>query len=268
MKIMTSIDSLQASALSDSTECGVQSVDTCVQVTDLAGMPGEPLPYKLESDEVVVGALFVCFIFLLLALQRGAKSILPYLKNAVSTRCRLTLFDERTSSSSVSTVALSISATLSSAICLYHHYVASLFMEQANHVLVMASYFMFFALLITGKSLLYKFVNWVFFEREKNNQWKEVYWEFIAASGIVLFPTVVYVTFLDSSLQISDYLLLTILVIFKILLFYKLIRNFLTLFYGVSHLILYFCTLEILPDLIMWKWIEIFNNVFLNYSLF
>ena len=125
-------------------------------------------------------------------------------------------------------------------------------------------YTLAFAVLIEGKFLLYNFVNWVFFNREKSALWRQSYWGLIAASGVVLFPAMLYAVFLDSEIQISDYLLLMILVIFKILLFYKLIGNFFAHFYGVSHLILYFCALEIIPDLLLWKGVEIFNNVFLK----
>ena len=264
MKTMTSTDSLQVPTDSLQLEPSVQTADTCMQVAEPSGMKGEPLPYKLESDEAVVGAIFVCFVLILLALQRGPKTILPYLKNAISVKRRPNIFDERTSSSSISTVVLSISTMLASGICLYRYYSSDLMFQQANHILILAAYFVAFSTLIIGKSLLYNFVNWVFFNRDKASLWKENYWELIAASGVVLFPTVLYVTFLDPGTQISDYLLLTILFIFKILLFYKLIRNFFSHLYGVSHLILYFCALEIIPDLLIWKGVEIFNNVFIK----
>ena len=264
MKTMTFTDSLQTQVSDTLSEQVIPDVDTCMQVTAPAGMQGELLPYKPESDEAVLGAIFLCFVLILLALQKGSKSLLPYLKNVVVVRRRTSLFDERNSSSSVQTVALSLSTMVGCGLCLYHHYADEIFFYDANHFLVLAAYFAFFVLLIAGKSIFYNFVNWIFFEREKAARWKENYWGLMAATGVVLFPTVLYVTFLDFESQNSDYLLLTILSILKILLFYKLIRNFFTHLYGVSHLILYFCALEIIPDLILWKGVEIFNNVFLK----
>ncbi|MBP3663762.1 MAG: DUF4271 domain-containing protein, partial [Tyzzerella sp.] len=43
-------------------------------------------------------------------------------------------------------------------------------------------------------------------------------------------------------------------------LFWKCFCNFFEKFYGALHLILYFCALEIMPDLILWKGIEMMNN--------
>lgn len=262
MKLESLTDSLQIAH--ECPDSAAHASDTCIQVPLPQGMQGEPMPYKMESDEAVIGAITVCFILILVALKKGAKSLLAYLKYSLTFRRRSNLFDDHTTSSSASSAVLCISTMISSGICLYHHYVDSSVTVDTKYTLVLFVYIFSFFVLIVGKSWLYNFVNWVFFDREKNKQWKQNYWGLIASSGVVLFPSVLYVVFLDAGFQISDYLLLTILAIFKILLFYKLIGNFFTHFYGVSHLILYFCALEIIPDLFLWKGVEIFNHLFLK----
>ena len=271
MKQLSQTDSLQEQrAWSDT--IGQVAQDTPVTITGTcqvpvkAGIEGEPLPYKLESDEAVVGAIGVCFILLLLALQKGSKSVIPFLKEALMLRSSSNTFDERISISSVTTAALCASTMLSSGICLYRYYSSSFPSgEEIGHSLIIIAYSFAFAILIIGKSFLYQFVNWIFFSNEKKRRWEQGYWGLIAASGVVLFPTLLYAVFLDSEVQISDYLLLMILGIFKILLFYKLFGNFFTHFYGILHLIVYFCALEIIPDLFVWKGVEIFNNLILKF---
>ena len=263
MKQTSPVDSLQIQSVSDSLSQYVPQ-DSMAEVPVISGMKGEPMPYKMESDEAIVGAIAVSFVLILLALQRGSKSVFLYLKEAVTLRTRSSFFEEKVTLSSVSSAALCFSTILSSSICLYRYYATPSMSEEVNHLLILIVYIIAFAMLIIGKYLLYNFVNWVFFNKEKNKLWKQSYWALIAAAGVVLFPSVLYTVFLDSEIQISDYLLLMILAIFKILLFYKLIGNFFAHFYGVSHLILYFCALEIIPDLLLWKGVEIFNNVFLK----
>ena len=263
MKQVSLADSLQAACKPDETPME-SPVDSVVEVPVVTGMKGEPMPYKMESDEAIVGSLAVCFVLILFALQRGSHSVVLYLKEAVTLRRRTSFFEEKVSVSSVSSTALCISTVLSSGICLYRYYATPHLLEDVNHLVALSVYTLAFAILIEGKFLLYNFVNWVFFSREKNDLWRQNYWGLIAAAGVVLFPSVLYSVFLDSEIQISDYLLIMILVIFKMLLFYKLIGNFFAHFYGISHLILYFCALEIIPDLILWKGVEIFNNVFLK----
>ena len=56
-----------------------------------------------------------------------------------------------------------------------------------------------------------------------------------------------------------------IIIFAKIALFCKCFTNFFGKIHGLVHLILYFCALEILPDLMAWKGIEIVsNNLTLN----
>ena len=240
------------------------ATDTTVQVTEVSGMKGDPMPYKIESDEVIVGSILLSFVLILFALQHGSRSMILYLKGAVTLRRRASLYDEKGTVTSVSSFALCLSTMLSSGVCVYRNFATSLFIEGATPLTTLSVYTLVITLLIVGKYLLYSFVNWVFFSRAKNSQWSQNYWGLIAAAGVVLFPSVLYAVFLDSEVQISDYLFIMILVIFKILLFYKLIGNFFAHLYGVLHLILYFCALEIIPDLFLWKGVEIFNNVFLK----
>ena len=111
------------------------------------------------------------------------------------------------------------------------------------------------------KWFIYSFINWVFFEKEKNKLWIEAVFNIIAALGFILFITALYIVFLDSEFHFSAKIILIIIFISKILLFYKCFRYFFRGFHGVLHLILYFCTLEIIPDLFLWKGIELINSI-------
>ncbi len=55
-----------------------------------------------------------------------------------------------------------------------------------------------------------------------------------------------------------------IIVISKILLLYKCVRRFFNCFHGVLHLIVYFCALEMMPDLFLWKGIGLINRIILK----
>ena len=258
------VDVLHDESSTESDSLQSVSTDTTQQIPVVTGMKGEPMPYKMESDEVIVGSLILSFVLILFALQRGSHSLALYLKGAVTLRRRTNSFEEKVSASSVSTFALCLSTILSSGVCVYRNYAIPHVEVEGASILVFSIYTMAIGLLIQGKFLLYRFVNWVFFSREKNEEWRQIYWGLIAAVAVILFPSVLYAVFLDSEIQISDYLLIMILVIVKMLLFYKLIGNFFSHFYGIIHLILYFCALEIIPDLLLWKGVEIFNNVFLK----
>ena len=67
------------------------------------------------------------------------------------------------------------------------------------------------------------------------------------------------------SIGISLFFMAFAIILAKILLFWKCFNNFFNKIHGFFHLILYFCALEILPDLILWKGIMIScNKLILN----
>ena len=79
--------------------------------------------------------------------------------------------------------------------------------------------------------------------------------------GILLLPVLLITVYFDISSRTALFLIGILLVFAKILLFWKCFSNFFEKFYGAFHLILYFCALEILPDLILWKGMEIISNI-------
>ncbi|MZU51428.1 DUF4271 domain-containing protein, partial [Escherichia coli] len=108
---------------------------------------------------------------------------------------------------------------------------------------------------------LYSFVNWIFFNKTRNIIWLESYFNVVIGAGFLLFPIVLLIVYFDLSPQIAPYFIGFVIIIAKILLFYKCFSNFFNKFYGAFHLILYFCALEILPDFVLWKGIILANNI-------
>ena len=95
--------------------------------------------------------------------------------------------------------------------------------------------------------------------------WLNTYFNVMIWLGLLLLPLVLLVVYFALSLQTAFYFIVVIIIFAKIALFYKCFVNFFGKIYGLVHLILYFCALEILPDLIVWKGIEILsNNLILN----
>lgn len=101
----------------------------------------------------------------------------------------------------------------------------------------------------------------VFFNKTKNMIWIESYFNVIIGAGFLLFPIVLLIVYFDLSPQLAPYFIGFVIIIAKILLFYKCFSNFFNKFHGAFHLILYFCALEILPDFVLWKGIILANNI-------
>lgn len=229
------------------------------------GMQGEAMPYKLVSDNNVIVAIMIGFLLTVIALQNEKKGIYRILRNCFSTSSdRTNLFDKRyNSTSNIPTVLLCAVSGIMGGLLVYHYYSYSSpeFFFKANHPAMISVYSGMIIVFLIIKWIMYSFINWIFFDKEKNRQWIEDVFNLIAALGFTLFITTLYIVFLDSEFHFSAKIILIIIFISKILLFYKCLRYFFKGFHGILHLILYFCTLEIIPDLFLWKGIELINII-------
>ena len=109
--------------------------------------------------------------------------------------------------------------------------------------------------------MLFRSINWIFFNKTRNIIWLESYFNVVIGAGFLLFPIVLLIVYFDLSPQIAPYSIGFVIIIAKILLFYKCFSNFFNKLYGAFHLILYFCAFEILPDIVLWKGIILANNI-------
>ena len=109
---------------------------------------------------------------------------------------------------------------------------------------------------VPAKYWIYKFVNWVFFHSQKNEQWNRSWRLLTASEGMMLFPAVLLVVYFDLPLPSAFVYTIFIIILTKILIFYK---SF-TIFFSQStihlQIILYFCALELMPAVASWGILE------------
>lgn len=229
------------------------------------GMDGIPMPYLVRSESAVALLLIFCLISLSYALKDGKKYIIQYLKDLFRHKERASLFDE-TSKPNTRYLFLLITVTcILSGIYLYDYLVdGQPFPSQAQPSLPLLWACIGLPLAyVMVKQGIYSFINWIFFNKEQNKSWLQTYLGLVGILCFLLFPLLLLTIYSGLDKQISLYFILLILVFAKILLFYKSIRNFFNHFYGILHLILYFCALEIIPILLTWKGIIYINNIFI-----
>ena len=124
----------------------------------------------------------------------------------------------------------------------------------------------------TGICLIYymlkigvcSFVNSTFFTRDKCERWSEAYMLTVLALGLSLFPVALLVVYFDLSFSHLTMLAFGLLAVDKLLLMYKTYTIFFRYTLGWVHLILYFCTLEITPLLILWRALTYANSFLLT----
>ena len=232
-----------------------------------SGMKGEPMPYLLRSDWFITGILFLCIIVISYIASQGKKHLQQQLKSIFTTRERASLFDDATGSDIRYTFALIINACIMLGICAYHYVVYSIpQLLGAESSFILLGFFIVLSMLyMIAKWGLYKTINWIFFEKARNLSWMVSYFNVIVWLGLILLPVILLTVYFDLTASNSFLFMALAIISAKILLFWKCFNNFFGKIHGILHLIMYFCTLEILPDLILWKGILIScNKLILN----
>ena len=233
----------------------------------MEGMTGEPLPYLLRSDGMIAGMMFLCLVVVSFVLSKEKKYLYHQLKSLMSSRERASMFDDATVADVRSIIVLLLNTCVLLGLCTYFYLSESfpdLFLTVSRGYLLLGFVGLLVVFLLV-KYLVYKSINWVFFQKARNMIWLNTYLNVMIWLGLLLFPIVLLIVYFNMSLQTSFYLIGTIIIFAKIVLFCKCFSNFFGKVYGLVHLFLYFCALEILPDLIAWKGIEIVsNNLILN----
>lgn len=103
------------------------------------------------------------------------------------------------------------------------------------------------------KGLLYMVINWVFASSENNMRWINAYFFITAVLVFLLFPFALVELFVGFSQKMLVICLLILFIVYEITLFYRLVVNFKGNKYGFLLIFLYFCTVELLPALFLWK---------------
>lgn len=245
-------DSLQLADLH-----AVQEVDS--------GFEGTPISYSPRTDDAIALTLLACFFLSSIALARGKKFLSQQVKDFVLHRERTSIFDSSTAADVRYLLVLVLQTCVLSGITFlnYFHDTCPALMDHVSSLLLLGIYVGFCLAYFLLKWLLYMFLGWTFFDKNKTNIWLESYSALIYYVGFALFPFVLFLVYFDLSLTNLVIIGSIILIFTKILMFYKWIKLFFHHFSGLFLLILYFCALEIVPCLLLYQGMIQMNNILL-----
>ena len=245
-------DSLQLADLH-----AVQEVDS--------GFEGTPISYSPRTDDAIALTLLACFFLSSIALARGKKFLSQQVKDFVLHRERTIIFDCSTAADVRYLLVLVLQTCVLSGITFlnYFHDTCPALMDHVSSLLLLGIYVGFCLAYFLLKWLLYMFLGWTFFDKNKTNIWLESYSALIYYVGFALFPFVLFLVYFDLSLTNLVIIGSIILIFTKILMFYKWIKLFFHQFSGLFLLILYFCALEIVPCLLLYQGMIQMNNILL-----
>lgn len=110
------------------------------------------------------------------------------------------------------------------------------------------------------KSGLYALVNWVFFDKDSSKRWMQGYVFVTALTAFCFYPIALVETYSNSLREIVTASVILVVLLYEILMFYKLLANFKKKKGGYLLFFLYFCSIEMLPALVVWDVAMLFSG--------
>ena len=211
------------------------------------GIAGDPVPYTVRNDNAITCMLIFCFVMALVSFAHSRQYILRQLKDFFYIPRSSKSSDEDPSNRFQ--LFLSLQTCLLLAITYYFyitHYVTDTFVLDTPYEIIGIFFGVFIAYFI-AKNVVYSIVNNVFFSSKKNRHWIWTLTFITALEGIALFPAVMLQVYFNLPMQNVVYYFIFILVLTKILTFYKCWVIFFRQISVYLQIILYLCALEIIP---------------------
>ncbi len=217
------------------------------------GVAGDPVPYTIAGDNLITSVLLGCFILATLSIAKSGNFISRQVKNFFRPRNEGTTVITETSSELRFQIFLVLQTCLLCSL-LFFLWRQTSFHETfiLPHYQIIGIYTGIFALYFLLKACLSAAVGWVFFDKKKNEQWMKSSLFLVSTEGILIFPAVMLLAYFNLSIESMVSYALLIVVLGKLLTFYKTCLIFFQRNKTALQNILYFCTLEIMPLGALW----------------
>lgn len=224
---------------------------------DHRGVAGDPMPYRPAADDLITGLIVGCFLLLMLALSRNLHFFVGQMRNFFYVPKGPTTDTSPTYETRFQLFMVLLTSLLLSV--LYYFYAnaggGSSFLLPGG--LMLAVYVTIFLGYYLLKFLLYGVVDTTFFGGKKNLQYIHSFLFLTSLAGVLLFPLVLLVVYFNVTVQTATVYTAILFVFVKMLQGYKAYIIFFRSFGGVLQLFLYFCTLEVMPVLMLFGAIEL-----------
>ena len=141
-----------------------------VQEVD-SGFEGTPISYSPRTDDAIALTLLACFFLSSIALARGKKFLSQQVKDFVLHRERTSIFDSSTAADVRYLLVLVLQTCVLSGITFlnYFHDTCPALMDHVSSLLLLGIYVGFCLAYFLLKWLLYMFLGWTFFDKNKTN---------------------------------------------------------------------------------------------------
>ncbi|MGI6242697.1 MAG: DUF4271 domain-containing protein [Prevotella sp.] len=225
------------------------------------GVAGDPIPYNIANDDLVTSILLGCFILAAVSISQTGNFIQRQLKFFFHSQREGTTIITETSNEFRFQFFLILQTSLLFAL-VFFFFTKTLGNGTANlpQHLIIGIYTGVISVYLMLKTLVYNLVGWVFFDKKKNEQWTKSGLFLAATEGIVLFPIVMLHAYFNFSIETTVIYSFIIVILAKLLSFYKTYVIFFKKGGDIVQNFLYFCAFEVVPLGILWSVLVFIDN--------
>lgn len=223
----------------------------------------QAIPYLLNNDDWVTGILLVCFLITSYVLSHGRSQLFQSIRKLFSTHEIGHIFHKKTIVDTYCLLLLNLQTSLLVSILLLKVLFENDTLTSSIATSLLAYYSIIILLYLFVKRIVYRFVNWIFFDKLKNGLWIDSYFFIISIVGMLLLPVTLLIIYCDFPYYISILLPAILFFLMNLYFIYRCFSIFFNQLHGLCYLFLYFCTFEVLPFLFVWKVVGMVNDIFI-----
>ena len=232
------------------------------------GIEGNAILQNLHGDDVITTLLLCSFILAVIAFSKTTGFMLWQLRNFFYLPHEGRSEVKETTSEVRSLCYLIL---LSSTVISLLYYFHTMQIEGESFLLdspyqLLAVFLVCVLVFFCLKYVLYLWVNSVFFGGKRNVHWMRSYIFLFILEGILMSPLLFAQLYFDLSIKTTEIYFIIVLIIVKILTFYRYYLIFFRQNVVGVQIILYLCALEIVPLIALWAGMDITaNSLKINY---
>jgi hypothetical protein len=225
------------------------SIKAVIRLT--RGFIGTPHPSVPATESWVFIAILALFFLLVYAVS-GSGSLIPETaKNFFQVKERSSIFSKATVNDfKIRLFIIFFSIGVISLFVFYQLHNPESPFRFLQFCIVLAITFLFFGL----KVLIFDLLGYVFFDTSSLKMGKEAYFNIVSFLGVTLFPLLIIQIYIPYNLNnIIEITCLIVCILGFILIIFKLFQIFFHKIVASFYILLYLCTLEILPLIVIYK---------------
>lgn len=219
------------------------------------GYAGTPTPYAYRNDDGITAIILACLLLAAIVLSRSGFYLTHRLREMLHAHSHSANDSQHTENEVGGFIALTGMTCLLWGLMCY-----DFLLDRAPAVAGVGSPYVVvalaagcMALYYVAKFSIYSAVNAVFFPARERREWAETYLLQTVATGVLLIPIVLAVAYLGLSPHRQAICCIAVVGLGKLVLFYRSGRTFFNGRDAWVHNFLYFCTLEVIPALLLWR---------------